>query len=102
MPPESKFQKSLIDKIIRLFGHRCEVVKNDAKYRPGYPDLSVHFFDGRYALLECKADRYAKEQPNQRFYIEQVNRHGGFGRFVFPENAEEVLNELQRAFPSYR
>ena len=89
---ESDYQKYLIDKIGAMFPG-CVIHKN-AGYIQGFPDLTV-FFAGGYAMLEVKISRDASHQPNQDWYIEHLNRMS-FARFIYPENEEEVLNELFR------
>jgi hypothetical protein len=73
------------------------VLKNDSGYIQGFPDLTVLYKNHRWALLECKRASEAHKQPNQQFYIDRGNEMG-FARFICPENEEEVLNDLQRAF----
>ena len=75
----------------------CLILKNDPTYVQGIPDLSVFYHD-RYAMLEVKIDGEASIQPNQQYYIDWINNTGGFGRFIFPENEEVVLNELKEYF----
>ena len=48
-------------------------------------------------MLEVKVRATAKHQPNQDYYILKAEGMS-FGRFICPENKEEVLNELQQAF----
>lgn len=92
---ENAFQSNLIKRVKdRLPG--CIVLKNDPNYLQGVPDLLV-LYEGHWAALECKKDRNAKHQPNQDYYVERMNGMG-FARFVYPENQEEVLDELQHAF----
>jgi len=94
MKLERDFQPQVIKAVKeRLPGAR--VLKNDANYLQGYPDLSV-LKNGRYALLECKRSENEPHQPNQDHYIEEANRDGGYGAFVHPKNLEEVLDELER------
>lgn len=92
---ESEFQKSVIDELYSRFPG-CIVLKNDAKYKQGIPDLSV-FYKNKYAFLEVKDSADAHRQPNQEHYISKINDMS-FARFIFPENKEEVLNELESAF----
>ena len=92
---ESEFQAKLIKKLKVMFPG-CVVLKNDAGYLQGFPDLTV-FYKDRWAVLECKRNRRASHQPNQEFYVDLLNGMS-FSRFIFPENEEEVLRDLQQAF----
>ena len=90
---ESKFQQQLIGEIKTLFPGAF-VFKNESKQ--GLPDLTV-LWNSHWALLECKKSRTAEHQPNQDYYVENANEMS-FSRFVYPENKQEVLDELQQAF----
>ncbi|CAK7008137.1 MAG: hypothetical protein EUB_01584 [Eubacterium sp.] len=92
---ESNFQANLIRELKCLFPG-CIVLKNDAEYIQGIPDLLV-LYENRWASLECKKNAGAPKQPNQLYYVERMNGMS-FSRFIYPENKEEVLNELQQAF----
>ena len=94
---ESKFQKELVDEIKERFPGSV-VLKNDSGYIQGFPDWTVLYKD-KWAVLEAKRKRNAKKQPNQEHYVNVLNGMS-FSRFVYPENKEEVLNELQQAFES--
>lgn len=92
---ENDFQAKLIKDIKeRLPG--AMVIKNDANYIQGIPDLTI-FYKDRWATLECKKDATASHRPNQDHYVEKMDEMS-FSRFIYPENREEVLNELQRSF----
>lgn len=92
---ESNFQANLIRELKRLFPG-CIVLKNDAEYIQGIPDLLV-LYENRWASLECKKNAGVSKQPNQLYYVERMNGMS-FSRFIYPENKEEVLNDLQQAF----
>lgn len=92
---ENKFQANLIKKIKSRFPG-CIILKNDPNYIQGIPDLSI-FYKDKWAMLECKKNKNAHHQPNQDYYIKQANNMS-FGKFIYPENEEEILNELQRSF----
>lgn len=94
---ESKFQKELMDEIRELYPG-CIILKNDAGYIQGFPDWTILYKD-KWAVLETKKERNADKQPNQEFYVNKLNGMS-FSRFVYPENKEEVLRELQQAFKS--
>lgn len=92
---ESQFQSKLIKELKNRFPG-CVVLKNDADYIQGFPDLTV-LHGAHWATLECKREKAAKRRPNQEYYVDRLNGMS-FSRFICPENKEEVLNELQRAF----
>ena len=92
---ERDFQAELIKEIKREFPG-CMVLKNDPKYIQGIPDLLVLFKD-KWAVLEVKKSKNEPHQPNQDYYISVLNKMS-FARFIYPENKEEILDELQRPF----
>lgn len=92
---ESEFQSKLIKKLKTMFPG-CVVTKQDADYLQGIPDLLI-LYNNKWATLECKKSAKSTHRPNQDYYVEKMNEMS-FSRFIYPENEEEVLNELQRAF----
>lgn len=92
---ESKFQSELIREIKTRFPGSI-VLKNDPNYIQGMPDLTILYY-GIWATLEVKRDAKASVQPNQMYYVETMNKMA-FSRFIYPENKEEVLDELQHTF----
>lgn len=92
---ERDFQASLIKEIKQRFPG-CIVMKSDPTYLQGIPDLLI-FYKDRWACLEVKKSGTASHRPNQDYYVERMNEMS-FSRFIYPENKEDVLNELQQAF----
>lgn len=92
---EGEYQSDLINKIKQRF-KSCIVLKNDPNYIQGIPDLTV-LYKNKWALLECKRSEKEKKRPNQDYYVELADSMS-FSRFIYPENEEEVLDELQQAF----
>lgn len=89
---ESKFQKELKDELKEKFKD-CVILKNDPTQIQGFPDLTILYKD-KWAILECKRSEKESKQPNQEYYIKQLNKMG-YASFIFPENKEQVLNELK-------
>ena len=98
---ENDFQSKLITKLKDRFDG-CMVMKLDPNYIQGVPDLLV-LYEDKWATLECTRSSKAliRPRPNQKYYVEKMNEMS-FSRFIFPENEEEVLNDLQQAFQSRR
>lgn len=93
---EKDFQPTLVKRLREVLPDETVIIKNDPNSVQGYPDLSIHY-KGHYVLLECKRYEGAPERPNQRYYIEQACKNT-YAAFVYPENMEEVINEVQRTF----
>ena len=89
---ERDFQRELIADLKRMF-KGCIILKNDPTYIQGIPDLII-LYGTRWASLEVKKSRTASYRPNQEYYVELMDDMS-FSRFIYPENKEEVLYELQ-------
>lgn len=92
---ESKFQKELMDEIRKQYPG-CVILKNDSSYIQGFPDWTILYKD-KWAVLEAKRSRTADKQPNQPYYVDKLNSMS-YSRFIYPENKDEVLQELQKIF----
>lgn len=90
---ESGFQDKLRDEIKKMLPG-CMIFKMDQIQ--GIPDLLVLHRD-KWASLEVKRSAKEKRQPNQEYYVDKMNEMS-FSRFICPENKEDVLRDLQRAF----
>ena len=96
---EKIFQSELIKEIKALFPG-CIILKNDPTYIQGIPDLLI-LFEDKWAALEVKKSITASHRPNQEFYVNKMGRMS-YANFIYPENKEVVLNELQETFFSRR
>lgn len=92
---ESGFQDRLVTELKQRFPGSM-VFKMDQVQ--GIPDLLI-LYGKRWASLECKQHSRAKKQPNQEYYVGLMNSMS-FSRFICPENKQEVLDELHKAFES--
>ena len=99
---ERTFQSKLIKEIkTELPG--CMVIEPDPSTCKGIPDVLILYND-KWASLECKISEKAykqslKKQPSQGYFVDKMNGMS-FSRFIFPENKEEVMNELYKTFRS--
>lgn len=96
---ESDFKKRFRKRVERHFPG-CFILKNDAEFFQGIPDMIILFGD-RWAILEFKDHKNAAYQPNQKYYITQLNEMS-YAAAVYPENVEEVWHDLQLALQPRR
>lgn len=96
---ESRFQSELIDELRSRYPG-CVILKNDPNYIQGFPDLTILYND-RWAVLETKRGERENHQPNQDYYVEKLDGMS-YSAFIFPENKEKVMHELEQALKSRR
>jgi hypothetical protein len=89
------FQEKLKKELKEMFPG-CIVTKLDSGDIQGIPDLLI-LYKNKWATLENKRSAKAIHQPNQDYYVEKMNEMS-FSRFIYPENKEEVLDELKGMF----
>lgn len=92
---ESGFQDRLIRELEEMFPG-CMIFKMDQWQ--GIPDLLV-LYGNTWFSLENKKSANAEKQPNQEYYVDLMNQMS-FSRFIYPENKEEILDELYKTFKS--
>lgn len=92
---EAQYQAQLVKKLGKMFPG-CIVLKMDASLRQGILDLLI-LWGNRWASLEVKSSASSPVQPNQDFYVKNMDEMS-FGAYIYPENEEEVLDALQEAF----
>lgn len=96
---ERTYQPRVIKRLREEFPG-CLILKNDSSYMQGVPDLIV-LYGPYWAMLEVKANKDSAFQPNQAYYVSELN-HMGYAAFIFPENEDEVFRDLQRALQPRR
>lgn len=94
MSLESKFQSDLISELKELYPG-CIILKNDPNYIQGFPDILILYGD-RWAAFEVKRSKNSSHRPNQEYYIMVLNDMS-YATFVYPQNKEVFLHELQQA-----
>lgn len=92
---ENKFKTKLKKEIESRFDG-CIVTHMDAGDIQGIPDLLILYND-RWATLEGKKNANASHRPNQDYYVKKMDNMS-FSRFIYPENKDEVLDELEEYF----
>lgn len=96
---ESRFKTILIKDLERLFPG-CMIFHLDPNETQGIPDLLILYKD-KWAALEGKKYENAPLRPNQEWYVSVMDEMS-FARFIYPENKEEVLYDLQQTFGARR
>lgn len=91
---ENRFKTNLIRELYEMFPG-CIITHLDPNEIQGIPDLLI-LYEDKWAVLEGKDYATAPHRPNQDYYVDLMNRMS-FAAFIYPENKEEVLYELQKA-----
>jgi hypothetical protein len=92
---ERDYQAKLIKTLYAILPENTIILKNDPSYIQGFPDLLILCND-RWAALETKKSANSHHRPNQDYYVDRLN-HMAYAAFIFPENEEEILREVQHA-----
>jgi len=101
---ENDFQRGLKKELKERYPG-CYVLKNDPTMIQGIPDLTILYKD-KWASLEVKKDEATARsamrgksggRPNQTTHVARMNDMS-YAAYIYPENKEEILNELDRRF----
>lgn len=92
---ENKFKTKLISELRELFPG-CLIYHLDPNEIQGSPDLLILFRD-TWATLEGKDYADAPIRPNQPYYVNLMNQMS-FSAFIYPENKDEVIDQLYSYF----
>ena len=97
MGPEDRFKHSKVIPGLKEIPDCNHFIKEAGSIR-GVADI-IGNVNGHYFAWEIKKS-FAEAQKTkgrialQRYRLEQTIKNGGIGRFVYPENLEECLDEL--------
>lgn len=95
MTDENKYKQGLVKRIKKRFPGSI-IFHLDPTECQGIPDLLI-LYGKHWAALEGKKHAKASKRPNQDHYVDKCNKMS-FARVIFPENEEEVLDEMERSF----
>ena len=92
---ENKFKQNLVRELKEKFPD-CMVLHLDPNEIQGVPDILI-LNGSKWAALEGKKSKDAQHRPNQDYYVAKMNEMS-YAAFVYPENKEEIINDLERTF----
>ena len=92
--PEGKLKKDFCKELKKL---KCTVLqyKQDATTVAGFPDTIVLLPESLVVFLEFKKSKNAKYRPGQKEWGEKLTDREFYHWFVYPENADKVLEEIK-------
>lgn len=102
MPREtgrSGYKAKLVKELQRRFPD-CYIISGNPNEQQGTPDLLILYKD-TWAVLEVKAAKNSTKRPNQDYWVDVFNTMS-FGAFIYPENEEDILYELELTFEPRR
>ena len=92
---ENRFKTKLRNEIENMLPG-CMILHLDPNEVQGIPDLLI-LYKNKWAALEGKKNARASHRPNQEYYVDIMDRMS-FAAFIYPENKDEVLDELYLYF----
>lgn len=92
---ENRFKQKLVRELKDMFPG-CIITHFDPNEIQGLPDLLILYRD-KWAALEGKKAEDSPVRPNQRYYVNLMNDMS-FSAFIYPENKDEVLDDLYLHF----
>ena len=92
---ENKFKQNLVKELKEKFPD-CMVLHLDPNEIQGVPDILI-LNGSKWAALEGKKSKDAQHRPSQDYYVAKMNEMS-YAAFIYPENKEEIINDLERTF----
>lgn len=98
---ESSFQQRFKDRLKRKF-RGIRVITKEAGSIRGLADL-YGCYQGSHFELEMKKNEAESKKNTGRTVLQRAELHkcrlaGGFGEFVYPENADIIIDEMEKFF----
>lgn len=92
--PEAKFQEQVIKYLKSL--DNCWYVKiwGGGFMKSGIPDI-LCCIKGKFIALELKAEN-GKASALQKYNIDKINKSGGLGYILYPNQFEQFKKEMKR------
>lgn len=92
---EIPYRAEFLKRLHELYPYAIVIKTNPNKIQ-GIPDTVI--LNGvDWVALEFKRSENADRQPNQEYYVELMNSMS-YAAFIYPENEEEVMDGIQKAF----
>ena len=93
---ESDFKKKFCAKLKRTV-HPLAILQyqQNATTLSGFPDTAC-ILEGITIYIEFKKSKTAKCRPGQKEWIQKLNDNGHFAWVCYPENADDILEEIKR------
>lgn len=90
---EKDFKADFRAKLKKL---HCDVLqyKQDATTLVGFPDTIVLLPEAAPVFIEFKKTKTSPYRPGQKEWIKKLNDRCYFAYVVYPENADEILEEI--------
>ena len=93
---ESDFKKKFCARVKRAVKPIAILqYKQDATTVTGFPDTII-VLEGITIFIEFKKNKTAKFRPGQKEWIQKLNDSGHFAWVCYPENADDILEEIKR------
>lgn len=97
---ESQFQTGLKKELEEVLLPGCVVLVKPGFTVQGFPDLLI-LYKNRWAALECKRSINEVYQPNQKWWIAELDGMS-FAAMICPENSRGILDEVLRSLTDGR
>lgn len=95
MTKESTFKQQFCKKLKKMGATAVLQYKQDATTVKGFPDTVCLLSESLTIFLEFKKSKNARFQPGQKEWGKKLLERNFFWYCVYPENADEVLEEIK-------